>query len=62
MVLKYQPALTTQWRLTGKMDTMWREALALEMFNVGVAFEILEEGQPAPPRDGKRHPDISSGM
>ena len=26
---------------------MWRDALALEMFNVGVAFEILEEGQSA---------------
>ena len=25
---------------------MWKDALALEMFNVGVAFEILEEGQP----------------
>ena len=30
-------------------NTMWRDALALEMFNVGVAFEILEEGQSAPP-------------
>ena len=29
-------------------NTMWRDALALEMFNAGVAFEILEEGQPAP--------------
>ena len=29
-------------------NTMWRDALALEMFNVGVAFEILEEGQTAP--------------
>ena len=29
-------------------NTMWRDALALEMFNVGVAFEILEEGQSAP--------------
>ena len=29
-------------------NTMWRDALALEMFNVGVAFEILEEDQPAP--------------
>ena len=27
---------------------MWRDALSLEMFNVGVAFEILEEGQSAP--------------
>ena len=31
-------------------NTMWRDALALEMFNVRVAFEILEEGQPAPLR------------
>ena len=29
-------------------NTMWKDALALEMFNVEVAFEILEEGQPAP--------------
>ena len=29
-------------------NTMWRDALALEMFNVRVAFEILEEGQSAP--------------
>ena len=29
-------------------NTMWRDALALEMFNVRVAFEILEEDQPAP--------------
>ena len=29
-------------------NTMWRDALALEMFNVGVAFKILEEDQPAP--------------
>ena len=25
-------------------NTMWKDALALEMYNVGVAFEILEEG------------------
>ena len=30
-------------------NTMWKDALALEMFNVGVSFEILEEGQAAPP-------------
>ena len=30
-------------------NTMWKDALALEMFNVGVAFEILEERQMAPP-------------
>ena len=30
-------------------NTMWKDALALEMYNVGVAFEILEEGQKAPP-------------
>ena len=29
-------------------NTMWRDVLALEMFNVGVAFKILEEGQSAP--------------
>ena len=29
-------------------NTMWRDALALEMFSVGVACEILEEDQPAP--------------
>ena len=29
-------------------NTMWRDVLALEMFNVGVAFEILEEDQPTP--------------
>ena len=30
-------------------NTIWKDALALEMFNVGVALEILEEGQAAPP-------------
>ena len=30
-------------------NSMWKAALALEMYNVGVAFEILEEGQKAPP-------------
>ena len=30
-------------------NTMWKDALVLEMFNVGVAFEILEEGQTTPP-------------
>ena len=29
-------------------NTMWKDALTLEMFNVGVAFKILEEGQAAP--------------
>ena len=29
-------------------NTIWRDALALEMFNVGVVFEILGEGQSAP--------------
>ena len=29
-------------------NTMWRDAVALEMFNAGVAFAILEEGQSAP--------------
>lgn len=29
-------------------NTMWRDALKKEMYNVGVAFEILEDGTPAP--------------
>ena len=29
-------------------NTMWRDVLAIKMFNVGVAFEILEEDQPTP--------------
>ena len=29
-------------------NTMWRDALALETFNVGATIEILEEGQSAP--------------
>ena len=29
-------------------NTMWRDALAKEMYNVGVAFKVLEEGQQAP--------------
>ena len=29
-------------------NTFWRDAIQLEMYNVGVAFEILEEGQRAP--------------
>ena len=39
-------------------NTMWRDTLALEMFNVGVAFEILEEGQSAPAgwKKASRHP------
>ena len=32
---------------SGNGNTMWRDKLALEMFNVGVAFEILEEDPPA---------------
>ena len=30
-------------------NTMWMDALAKEMFNVGIAFEVLEEKQSAPP-------------
>ena len=30
-------------------DTFWRDAIALEMTNVGIAFELLEEGVSAPP-------------
>ena len=29
-------------------NTFWMDALAKEMYNVGVAFEILEEGEKAP--------------
>ena len=29
-------------------NTIWRDALVLEMFNAGVAFEIVEEDQSAP--------------
>lgn len=29
--------------------TLWRDALNKEMFNVGVAFEVLDEGAKAPP-------------
>ena len=28
---------------------MWMDALAKEMFNMGIAFEVLEEKQSAPP-------------
>ena len=31
-----------------KGSTMWRDALKKEMYNVGVAFEILDEGEHAP--------------
>ena len=30
-------------------NTMWMDTLAKEMFNVGIAFEVLEEKQSAPP-------------
>ena len=30
-------------------NTMWMDVLAKEMFNVGIAFEVLEEKQSAPP-------------
>ena len=30
-------------------DTFWRDAIKLEMVNVGIAFEVLEEGVAAPP-------------
>ena len=29
-------------------DTYWQDAIKLEVFNVGVAFEILDENQQAP--------------
>ena len=31
-----------------QQNTMWRDALAKEMYNVGVISEVLEEGQQAP--------------
>ena len=45
-------------------NAMWKDALALEMFNVGVAFEIFEDGQMAtpPPTHGIGHPATSYGM
>jgi hypothetical protein len=30
-------------------NSLWRDALDLEMLNIGVAFEVLEENQKAPP-------------
>jgi hypothetical protein len=30
-------------------DTLWRDATKLEMTNVGIAFEVLEDGVSAPP-------------
>jgi len=30
-------------------NTFWQDAIAKEMFNVGIAFEILSEGKKAPP-------------
>ena len=35
-------------RADGTSPGLWRKALELEMYNVGVAFEILPDGQPAP--------------
>ena len=29
-------------------NSMWRDALSKEMHNIGIAFEIMSEGQPAP--------------
>ena len=31
-----------------QQNTMWRDALAKEMYNVGVISEVLEEGQQVP--------------
>ena len=30
-------------------NTMWMDALKLEMHNIGIAFEVLEDGERAPP-------------
>ena len=29
-------------------NNLWKQALEMEMYNIGVAFEILEEGKTAP--------------
>ena len=29
-------------------NTVWRDALCMEMYNVGVVFEALDEGQKSP--------------
>ena len=29
-------------------NNLWKEALEMEMYNIGVAFEILEDGKSAP--------------
>jgi len=29
-------------------NTLWMDALRKEMYNIGVAFEVLDEGAPAP--------------
>jgi hypothetical protein len=34
---------------TANGNTFWRDAIKLEMVNVGIAFEVLEEGVSAPP-------------
>jgi hypothetical protein len=31
------------------VNALWRDGLALEMLNIGVAFEVLEENQNSPP-------------
>ena len=48
--IKISPSIDHAMEIDRKMkNTMWKDALALEVFNVGVAFEILEEDQAAPP-------------
>jgi hypothetical protein len=42
MGLKYHQV----WKQSGK--TLWWDAIQKEMFNVGIAFEVLNEGQKAP--------------
>ena len=32
----------------GNGNTLWRDAIKKEMTNVGIAFEVLEEGEKAP--------------
>ena len=52
---KYGIESATSVEHTYKIDkingnTMWRDALHIEMYNVGVVFEVLDEGQKAPDR------------
>ena len=50
MVSKSQPVSHIHWQLMKKNgNTFWKDALAKEMTEFGIAFELLEEGQGLPP-------------